>query len=83
MNFKIKENIQEKGSVNKELLPETPQDKCVKTMQKQCKTKHKYNKEQVRSINPVRKTAQLRPNITKLQKKYIYQTLKAYEEKRL
>lgn len=58
-NQVTKENIQAKRNINKEPLPEIPTDVYIKTVQKQSKTKNKYNKEQMTSVNPERKTGKI------------------------
>uniref|UniRef100_A0A1B6DI21 RNA-directed DNA polymerase n=1 Tax=Clastoptera arizonana TaxID=38151 RepID=A0A1B6DI21_9HEMI len=61
LNGKDKANVQTKRNLNKESLPEIPKDVYVKNVQKQSKTKNKYNKEELLSVNKERKTAQIKP----------------------
>lgn len=58
-NQNIKEKIQERINISKEPLPEIPPEIYVKSVQKQSKTKNKYNKEKVSSVNKERKTAEI------------------------
>lgn len=60
VNFFNLENVQKKRNVNKEPLPEISQEVNVKTIQKQIKTKNKYNKEEIASVNPEIKTAKIK-----------------------
>lgn len=60
ISTKNKENIVNKRNATKEVLPENiPQEVYVKTVQKQSKTKNKYNKEKLISVNRKNKTAQI------------------------
>lgn len=59
INQTNKENILTKINVDKEPLPEIPPEVYVKNLQKQSKTKNKYNKEKITSINKNLKTANI------------------------
>lgn len=61
VNQTTKEKVLEKRNFNKEKLPEIPTDVYVRNNQKQNKTKNKYNKETVQSVNKDLKTAKIIP----------------------
>lgn len=58
---KFKENIVAKRNVNKEPPPDIPPEVYVKTIQKQSKTRNKYSKEEISSVNKERKTGRIKP----------------------
>lgn len=60
VNQLTKENVQNRRNIDREPLPEIPPEVYVKNMQKQSKTKNKYNKETISSINERLKTAKIK-----------------------
>jgi hypothetical protein len=61
VNQNQKEKIINDRNANKEKVPEIPTDVYVKTVQKQSKTKNKYKKERITSVNKEHKTATIEP----------------------
>lgn len=56
-----KEKVMEVKNTNRSDPPEIPTEVFVKTIQRQSKTKPKYNLEDVKVVDPIMKTIQIRP----------------------